>query len=172
MLPTQSTSGAASVMRQTSPAEAELLRVRATSVAGVTLHRFDHFRDPRGSLTVGEFAQHVPFVPQRYFLVYDVPAAEVRGQHAHRECHQFLVCVRGSCTAVADDGATQETFVLDSPTTGLYLPPMTWGSQQEYSADAVLLVFASHTYDPTDYIDDYAEYREARIGRTNGTPVD
>jgi UDP-2-acetamido-3-amino-2,3-dideoxy-glucuronate N-acetyltransferase len=172
MSSTQSTSGGASVLPQARATGEDLSRVRPTPVDGVTLHRFAQFRDHRGGLTVGEFAQHIPFVPQRYFLVYDVPAAEVRGQHAHRECHQFLVCVRGSCTATADDGVTQETFVLDSPATGLYMPPMTWGSQREYSADAVLLVFASHSYDPADYMDDYAEWRQARIGRTNGTPAD
>lgn len=172
MSSTQSTSGGASVLPQARATGEDLSRVRPTPVDGVTLHRFAQFRDHRGGLTVGEFAQHIPFVPQRYFLVYDVPEAEVRGQHAHRECHQFLVCVRGSCTATADDGVTQETFVLDSPATGLYMPPMTWGSQREYSADAVLLVFASHSYDPADYMDDYAEWRQARIGRTNGTPAD
>jgi hypothetical protein len=32
---------------------------------------------------------------------------------------------------------------------------MIWASQYAYSPDAVLLVFASHDYDPNDYIRDY-----------------
>jgi hypothetical protein len=47
---------------------------------------------------------------------------------------------------------------LDSPDRGLYLPPMTWGIQYKYSADAMLLVFASDYYDRDDYIRDYAEF--------------
>jgi hypothetical protein len=35
---------------------------------------------------------------------------------------------------------------------------MTWGVQYKYSEDAVLLVFASHAYDPEDYIRDYDNY--------------
>ncbi|WP_289628836.1 WxcM-like domain-containing protein [Escherichia coli] len=45
----------------------------------------------------------------------------------------------------------------------MYLPPMTWGIQYRYSADAVLLVFASDFYDPADYIRDYSDFlRTAR----------
>ena len=33
------------------------------------------------NLTVGEFEQHTPFM-RRYFMVFDVPSAETRGEHA------------------------------------------------------------------------------------------
>ena len=35
---------------------------------------------------------------------------------------------------------------------------MTWGTQYDYSDDAVLLVFASHAYDNDDYIRSYDEF--------------
>lgn len=62
---------------------------------------------------------------------------------------------------IADDGTSREEFVLDSNSRGLYLPPMTWGIQYRYSADAVLLVFASDFYDPADYIRDYSDFLKA-----------
>jgi hypothetical protein len=37
----------------------------------------------------------------------------------------------------------------------LYIPPLTWGSQYQFSSDAVLLVLASHEYDDKDYIREY-----------------
>jgi dTDP-4-dehydrorhamnose 3,5-epimerase-like enzyme len=114
--------------------------------------------DARGNLTVGEFGKHIPFDPKRYFLVYQVPLVEMRGEHAHRECHQFLVCVRGRISVVGDDGRRREEFVLDRPNLGFYMPPMTWGGQFNYSPDAALLVFASHHYDADDYIRDHAEF--------------
>ena len=129
-----------------------------TKVSGVTLHRFPHIVDIRGSLTVGEFDRTVPFPAKRYFMVFDVPSVETRGEHAHRECHQFLICVRGSCAVVADDGTNRQEFLLNSPDIGIHLPPMVWGVQYKYSPDAVLLVFASHYYDGADYIRDYAEF--------------
>jgi acetyltransferase-like isoleucine patch superfamily enzyme/dTDP-4-dehydrorhamnose 3,5-epimerase-like enzyme len=133
--------------------------VFTTSVPGVTLHRFRIVEDLRGDLTAGEFARTVPFIPKRYFLVFDVPSRHVRGEHAHVACAQFLVCVAGSLFVVADDGTTREEFLLDSRNLGLYLPPMTWGIQYRFSPDAILLVFASDYYDPQDYIRDYREFK-------------
>lgn len=129
-----------------------------TALRGVTTHKFPLVPDIRGSLTVGEFEQHIPFQPKRYFMVFDVPSKETRGEHAHRVCHQFLICVRGSCTVLADDGESRAEVLLDSPDKGIYLPPMVWGVQYKYSPDALLLVFASHHYDATDYIRDYDEF--------------
>lgn len=132
---------------------------QATQVAGVSLHRMPRVVDIRGSLTVGEFDRSIPFQVKRYFIVFDVPSVETRGEHAHRVCHQFLICVRGSCAVVADDGTNRQEFLLDRPDVGVHLPPMVWGIQYKYSADAVLLVFASHHYDSADYIRNYAEFR-------------
>jgi len=129
-----------------------------TNVRGVTVHRFPRIADIRGNLTVGEFERTVPFAVKRYFMVFDVPSIETRGEHAHRECHQFLICVRGSCAVVADDGVDRQEFILDRPEIGIYLPPMVWGIQYKYSPDAVLMVFTSHFYDDADYIRDYAEF--------------
>ncbi|GAA0707525.1 WxcM-like domain-containing protein [Dactylosporangium roseum] len=138
----------------TSPGE----RISSTKVQGVTLHSLDFVRDLRGDLSVGEFERDVPFRVRRYFVILDVPSEKVRGQHAHKECHQFLVCVKGRCSVVADDGVSRQEFALDNPSTGLYLPPLTWATQYHYSSDATLLVFASHYYDADDYIRDYADF--------------
>jgi acetyltransferase-like isoleucine patch superfamily enzyme/dTDP-4-dehydrorhamnose 3,5-epimerase-like enzyme len=140
---------------------AEESNIRQTSVGGVTVHRLPVFADLRGSLSVGDFPQQVPFVPKRYFIVFDVPGKDVRGEHAHRRCHQFLVCLRGSLSVVVDDGKSSEEIALDRPSIGLYLPPMVWAVQYRYSADALLLVFASEPYDAADYIRDYDEFLSA-----------
>lgn len=133
-------------------------KVTASAVRGVTLHELPHIEDMRGSLSVGEFERSIPFLAKRYFLVFDVPSREVRGEHAHRTCQQFLICVKGSCTVVADDGKQRREFLLDRPNLGVYLPAMVWGIQYKYSSDAVLLVFASEYYDASDYIRDYSEF--------------
>jgi carbonic anhydrase/acetyltransferase-like protein (isoleucine patch superfamily)/dTDP-4-dehydrorhamnose 3,5-epimerase-like enzyme len=135
--------------------------VTATSVARVTLHQLPFVADLRGSLSAGEFLSQIPFAPRRYFMVFDVPGKDVRGEHAHKECHQFLVCARGSVAVVVDDGQTSEEIALDAPNLGLYLPPMVWAVQYRYSADALLLVFASEHYDPADYIRDYDDFLAA-----------
>nr|WP_216601432.1 WxcM-like domain-containing protein [Halomonas azerica] len=68
-----------------------------TQVPGVNLYQLNYVTDIRGSLTVGEFERSIPFAVKRYFMVFDVPSIETRGEHAHKQCHQFLICVRGSC---------------------------------------------------------------------------
>jgi len=130
-----------------------------TPVRGVSLHRLPRFADLRGALSVGEFARDLPFAPQRYFLVFDVPSAETRGEHAHKRCHQFLLCVAGSVRVLADDGRQRAEFLLDRPDLGLHLPPMTWGTQYRYSRDAVLLVFASEPYDAEEYVRSYEAFK-------------
>ena len=127
-------------------------------VPGVRLFKFPLIKDIRGTLSVGEFQRQVPFDVKRYFLVFDVPSKALRGEHAHHACHQFLICVHGSCTVVADNGRISQECLLDSPNLGIYLPPLTWGIQYKYSADAVLLVFASEYYDANDYIRDSNEF--------------
>ncbi len=140
------------------PDGAEVLE---TSVRGVTVHRLLLANDLRGTLSAGEFPRQIPFVPKRYFIVFDVPGQDVRGEHAHRHCHQFMICARGSVTVVVDDGKTSEEIPLNSPNLGLYVPPKIWAVQFKYSADALLLVFASDPYDPGDYIRDYDDFLAA-----------
>jgi dTDP-4-dehydrorhamnose 3,5-epimerase-like enzyme len=127
-------------------------------VGKVALHHFKFVRDTRGDLTVGNFDTEIPFNPERYFLVFNVPSESTRGEHAHIECHQFLICVKGSCTVIVNDGQSEAEIELNSPNVGLYIPPMIWGVQHRYTNDAVLLVFASHLYDPKDYIRDFQEF--------------
>lgn len=128
------------------------------SVRGVTLHRLVRADDLRGSLVSGEIDRHLPFAPQRFFSVMQVPSKDVRGAHAHHRCEQFLVCQAGGVAVVVDDGCSREEVILDDPGLGLYLPAMTWGTQYRYSAEALLLVLASRPYEPDDYIRDYDDF--------------
>jgi len=135
-----------------------LVQTMESKVRGVKIYELPLIRDPRGNLTVGEFERTLPFVPKRYFMTFDVPSFDVRGEHAHRTCHQFLLCVRGSCAVVVDDGLNREEFLLDRPTVGVHVPPMVWATEYKHSQDSRLLVFASEHYDPADYIRDYQIY--------------
>ena len=114
--------------------------------------------DERGNLTVAEFGKLIPFDAKRFFMVYQVPLIQIRGEHAHHKCHQFLIAARGSIAVIADDGVSRDEFLLNRPNLGLYLPPLVWGVQYKYSPDACLLVFASDYYDGEDYIRNYEHY--------------
>jgi acetyltransferase-like isoleucine patch superfamily enzyme/dTDP-4-dehydrorhamnose 3,5-epimerase-like enzyme len=132
--------------------------VIVSDIKGVTVYNLPLVVDMRGSLSFAEYGQYLPFMPKRYFLVFDVANREIRGEHAHRTLHQFLVCIKGSCALVVDNGQNSQEIILDRPNIGVYLPPMVWGIQYKYSHDAVLLVLASDIYNADDYIRDYDEF--------------
>jgi len=138
--------------------------LRDLRVRGANLIRMTQVVDLRGALTYGEYPTRLPFQPQRMFLVHDVPSKEVRGEHAHRALHQFLICVKGSCSVALDDGAMRDEVELASPAIGLHIPPMIWGVQYNYSRDAVLLVLASDVYKADGYVRSYDEFKRLTIG--------
>jgi len=128
------------------------------TVPGVRLYELKNVPDLRGDLCVAEIEKDLPFPPRRVFFVYNVPDTRVRGEHAHKQCHQFLIAISGTVSVVADDGRHREEYLLDRPWLGLHLPPRIWGVQYKYSKDAILMVLASHAYDASDYIRDYEEF--------------
>jgi len=140
------------------PASADIQKPVKPQVEGVEVCRLPLVVDMRGSLLFAEYGQYLPFVPKRFFLVFDVRSKEVRGEHAHKQLHQFLICITGSCSLVVDDGHNREEIVLDNPQVGVHIHPMVWGIQYKYSPDAVLLVLASEVYDADDYIRDYDDF--------------
>lgn len=144
------------------PPPAEKAEEAKTAVDGVRIIPLTHAEDLRGSLVAANLISDVSFDVKRFFTVFDVPSGDVRGGHAHKECHQFLVAVNGSLRTLVSDGRSTQNFTLDSPKYGLYMPPMTWGTQYQYSSDAVLLVLASHLYDPEDYIRCWEDFVAAK----------
>lgn len=127
-------------------------------VGTCAIHLLKRITDSRGSLIAGEAPADLPFKPERFFSVFGVPSKELRGEHAHRKCEQFLVCLTGSCVVLLDDGQNRCEVFLDKPDVGIYMPPMIWGTQLEYSPDATLLVLASRPYEAEDYIRTYEEF--------------
>lgn len=127
-------------------------------VGDSALYLMRRITDARGALSVGEVPTEVPFAPARYFVVFDVPSEELRGEHAHKQCQQFLICLHGSCRVLLDDGAQRCEVTLDRPDMGVFMPAMIWGTQYRYSRDAVLLVFASRPYEGEDYLRSYDDF--------------
>jgi acetyltransferase-like isoleucine patch superfamily enzyme len=135
-------------------------RVTATAlIGGASLVELPRISDARGHLSFGEMHQSLPFAPARYFLVFGVPSREVRGEHAHRELHQFLIAVHGSVAVRLFDGHASDEVTLDRPELGLHVPPLLWTTQYKYSPDAVLLVLASDIYRESDYVRGADEYQ-------------
>lgn len=112
-----------------------------------------------GYISVSEQGRLVPFDVKRNFWTYFTPESIVRGRHAHHQTEQVLIAVAGRIIVTTEmpDG-TIDTFRLEDPNVGVYIPPNVWHTMQ-YSHTAVQLVFASSHYDEADYIRSYDDFR-------------
>jgi len=115
-----------------------------------------------GNISIIEQEKNIPFKAQRIFYLYDIPAGEERGAHAHIECHQFLIAASGSFDVMLDDGINKKIINLNRPYYGLHIPPGIWAHELNFSSGAICLVIASHKYDEKDYIRDYNEFKKLK----------
>ncbi|MEM7655131.1 MAG: FdtA/QdtA family cupin domain-containing protein [Bacteroidota bacterium] len=112
-----------------------------------------------GYISIGEVADTIPFEIKRVFWTYYTPESIVRGRHAHHYTEMVLVAVSGRIIVNTElPNGEIETFILERPDQGVYLPPYSWHTMQ-YSHNAVQMVFASTVYSETDYIRSYEEFK-------------
>lgn len=131
------------------------------SIEAAALIDLPSFADARGALTFLESPKDLPFDVRRIYYLYDVPAGQTRGAHAHRALEQVFIAIAGSFTLRFDDGRRQRDYCLSSPRQGLYVPPMLWRDLRDFSPGAICLVLASAGYLESDYIRDHAAFLEA-----------
>ena len=119
---------------------------------------FPKITDPRGNLTVAQAHTDVPFAIKRAYWVYDVPAGECRGGHAHKLCKEVLIALSGSFHVTIDNGEEQKTVLLNHPYQGLLIDTDVWRTLDDFSSGAVCLVLASEPFDEDDYIREYDDF--------------
>jgi len=107
------------------------------------------FTDSRGNLTVIE--KVIPFDIKRVFYIYGVDDSK-RGGHRHHKTKQAAICIKGSCIIYNNDGKSEYHYKLNRPDICLLLEEKDWHTMYDFSADAILMVFASEYFDISDYI--------------------
>lgn len=108
--------------------------------------------DERGNLSFVESCGHVPFAIRRAYWIYDVPGGAMRGSHAFRRQEEFIIALSGSFDVVLDDGHGERRIHLCRSYRGVYVPPLTWRTLDNFSTNSLCLVLSSTHYDPDDYI--------------------
>ena len=116
--------------------------------------------DPRGNLSFIQNSDQIPFDIQRTYWIYDVPGGMFRNGHAFRTQHEFIVALSGSFDVVLHDGVEEKRIHLSRSYYGLYVPPMTWRSIDNFSTNSVAIVLSSTLYDENDYIRDFEEFQK------------
>jgi dTDP-4-dehydrorhamnose 3,5-epimerase-like enzyme len=119
------------------------------------------FRDSRGELSVVQNDQ-IPFEIQRTFFITDIPNGMSRGGHANRNCHELIICLQGGVSAQIDNGEQKYEVSLSLSNKALYLPPLHWVTLKDIRPNTIILVLASHKYDPFDKIFSYENFKKQK----------
>ena len=128
-------------------------------ISDISLFNLPKFEDDRGNLSFIESNNHIPFEIKRTYLIYDVPGGQVRGGHAYKTLHEFIIALSGSFDVVLDDGREKKVVSLNRSYTGLFVPHLIWKNLENFSTNSVCLILASDYYDENDYIRDYDEFK-------------
>ena len=111
----------------------------------------------QAQLSIYDTDSAVPFEIKRVFCINSREKSK-RGDHAHKECQQLLICLSGSMKITCDDKKIKKEFLLDSAHKGLLVPAMIWANQDYIEANSILMVLCSHSYTEDDYIRDYQRF--------------
>jgi hypothetical protein len=133
--------------------------LKRTKVDNCLIFEVSKVKNRSGNISIVAGLKDLPFNPIRVFYIYDIPAGEARGAHAHIECHQFIIAASGSFEVFLDDGENKKTMTLNRPFYGLHVPPGIWANELNFSSGAICLVLASHNFNEEDYIREYADYQ-------------
>ena len=126
---------------------------------GVELIELPKILDKRGNLSFFENSNQIPFDIKRTYWIYDVPGGELRGSHAFKKSHEFIIALSGSFDIVLHDGNKEKKYSLNRSYHGLYVPNLLWRRLENFSTNSLALIVSSISYDSHDYIRGFEEFK-------------
>tara|TARA_B110000858_G_C17798119_1_gene473620 strand:+ start:2331 stop:2747 length:417 start_codon:yes stop_codon:yes gene_type:complete len=132
------------------------MKNKLSTVSDVTLINVKYFPEERGDLSVIEKGD----LPFKFNRIFNVKANEgdIRGNHAHKKCKQFMLCLNGSIELTCDDGFSKKQFTLKQANEGVYVPSGIWATQKYLVKDSLLMVLCDLDYDEDDYLRNYDNF--------------
>ena len=125
----------------------------------INLLNFPKISDERGNLTYIQYFDHIPFEIKRVYWLYDVPSGQTRGGHAFKLQNEVVIALSGSFQVYLTDGTSEETYLLNRPNQGLYIPKMTWRQFRNFSTNTVVLIITLDLFNEEDYINDFSIFK-------------
>jgi len=105
------------------------------------------------------------FTIKRIYYIYGVKKGVIRGHHAHKKLQQMLICIKGKIRIKLNDGIdAPKSYILDHPSTTLFVDKMIWRTMEWLENDSILLVLASKSYNEKDYIRDFETFKKGIKG--------
>ena len=135
------------------------------AVADARVIELPRFARADGAVVVAQAAAQVPFDITRMFTL-TAPLGSHRGDHAHRRCTQFIVCVHGAVDVVCDDSVDKRTFKLDCGNSAVLVPPTLWNTVIFKQDQSVVVVLCDRPFEEADYLRTYPEFLAFRKAQT------
>ena len=117
------------------------------------------FIEESGLLNIVEEDTTIPFKIKRVFFVTGNKGKK-RGNHAHKKCYQFFLCLNNSIEIKCNDGHNIKNIKLKSNNIGLLVPPKIWSTQIYNNSNSILAVFCNMKYNENEYIRNYSQFLE------------
>jgi hypothetical protein len=123
--------------------------------------------DTNGMLHYFEVSKEVGLLVRRVFWIHEVPSGGVRGEHAHLQENQLLVCLQGKVT-IELEALSGEMFIfhLSEPNQVLYLPAQTW-SVVKFQKTGILLGISDRDFSEADYLRDKYDFEKLQQAYRN-----
>lgn len=131
------------------------------SVRDVQVVTFPEVQDTTGALHFLEGSKWFPNGVKRVFWIRTEEEAH-RGNHAHKEESQIILAILGKVeVSIRKPGNPPKKFVLDNPSSGLFIPSMHW-VETHFSKEAILIGFSDTEFSESDYIRNLEDFERAR----------
>lgn len=127
-----------------------------TTIKDCHLIDFQIFKRNSAVLAAASLENEIPWEVKRIFFI-ESKSAEMRGDHAHRQCSQFFVRTAGNIEINCWDGSREVKFHLSSLNQALLVPPGIWVTliMSELSSISVL---TDRLYEESDYLNNQEEF--------------
>jgi len=126
----------------------------------IKLISLSKLKDRRGSLVYLESRREIPFSIKRIYYIFGNKLGISRGFHAHKKLNQVVICIKGNCKIILDNGIRRERVRLNNPTKGLLINKMIWREMHDFTSDCILLIIASEYFVKNDYISNYQNFKK------------
>ena len=131
------------------------------NISEIELKDLKAFSRETSQLSSVEFEEEIPWPIQRVFFITSPEEIE-RGNHAHKECIQAIICPIGEVDIYCSDGEREKRFHLSNLSQLLIVPPGIW-IKLKLNPGSSISVLASHKYLELDYIRSWEEFKKYRL---------
>ena len=133
-----------------------------SKISDIEVQALSVFSRNSSQLSSLEIIQEISWPVQRVFFITCLQE-EVRGEHAHKECIQAILCTVGHVEIACLDGQDEKIFSLKNIGELLIVPPGIW-IKINFQPGSSITVLASEKFAESDYIrnwEEFLKYRQA-----------